>query len=163
MDQKNDTNPTGFGDDDFSEIFSNLFGTSPSEGNENYHRLMAAGSEYVERGEWERAIQHFSQAISTAPENASGHSHRARCYWAAGNLESARDDLQTAIRLDPENIELHVSLGEVYCQLDNHTEAVRLLERVRSIIKSQIPETDTLLKERLYRYLLCMGYITDCN
>jgi tetratricopeptide (TPR) repeat protein len=145
--------PENFGEHELNQMFSGFFGETSPNRDETFERLVEVGFEHVDRGDWGSAIDQFSKAITMNPENAIGYSHRARCYWAAGDLEATLNDLQTAVRLDPKDTERQLSLGEVHCQLGNHSIAVRLLDRIRQQIESGDESFDRLLKERLYNHL----------
>ena len=58
---------------------------------------------FLERGENEKAIEQFLLAIDLKPDYAQNHYDLARAYKAFGNLDKAREEFQTVLKLLPPN------------------------------------------------------------
>jgi tetratricopeptide (TPR) repeat protein len=59
------------------------------------------GSAYSDKGQLDRAIQDYDQAIMLDPSNAIAHYNRGIAYSAKGQLDPAIRDYDQAIKLDP--------------------------------------------------------------
>jgi tetratricopeptide (TPR) repeat protein len=60
------------------------------------------GNEYAYKGQYDRAIQDFDQAIRLDPQNVVAFYDRGIAYGAKGQRDRAIQDFDQAIRLDPQ-------------------------------------------------------------
>ncbi len=91
------------------------------------------GSAYVAKGDTDRAIQDFDQAIKLDPKYANAFNSRGIAYQAKGDNERAIQDYGEAIRLDPGNPNplngrcwVRASLGQLQAALADCNESLRL-------------------------------------
>jgi len=90
----------GVGDDDGKKQPCDLSDSSlPSETLSRVKELEKQGVIAAECGELEASIALFSQAISLAPERASGFNNRAQALRLMGRNQEALDDLDQAVSL----------------------------------------------------------------
>ncbi len=60
------------------------------------------GDREFSRQNIEESIIHYSKAIEERPKHALGYLKRAKAYRASGEFVKYADDMQTALRLDPQ-------------------------------------------------------------
>src|SRR5262245_33317376 len=65
--------------------------------------FMERGHTWRAKGEWEKAIRDYSEAIRLAPKDPEGHYYRGWARAEAGQLKTAVEDFSEAIRLDPKH------------------------------------------------------------
>jgi tetratricopeptide (TPR) repeat protein/tRNA A-37 threonylcarbamoyl transferase component Bud32 len=95
-----------------------------------------AGETLAFMGEWPGAAEHFQRAIDLAPEFAIGHAGLAHCFFRMEDLDGAREEMVTAMRLDPSTPETHLASGLVQVKEGNFDEARREFEFVIQSPKS---------------------------
>ena len=59
------------------------------------------GNEFVNAGDWEKAIAEYSEAIKLDSNNAQYYHNRGYCYTKLNSWDKAIADFKEAIRLDP--------------------------------------------------------------
>src|SRR6266851_8424920 len=91
------------------------------------------GSAYVAKGDTDRAIQDYDQAIKLDPKYANAFNSRGIAYQAKGDNERAIKTYGQAIRLDPANPNplngrcwVRASLGQLQAALADCNESLRL-------------------------------------
>lgn len=63
--------------------------------------FIGLGSIAFERGDFERAVERFEEAVGTAPTSALAHAHLGEALAFARHREEAELELQKAVQLDP--------------------------------------------------------------
>src|SRR5579862_6684704 len=96
--------------------------SSPNDG-EAYNLLCRA---YFSMGDWDRGISACEKAIAIAPNNSRYHMWLGRIYGekanevvffkAASLAGKVREEFETAVRLDPNNVDARSDLGEFYLE-----------------------------------------------
>jgi tetratricopeptide (TPR) repeat protein len=76
----------------------------------HYIRALA----YLNAGEYEQAIEHFTQAIELDPAFSEAYVSRGVAYHSQGNYARAIADYDEAIRLRPDFAEAHYNRGLAY-------------------------------------------------
>jgi lipoprotein NlpI len=91
------------------------------------------GVAYLDKGDDDRAIGDYSEAIRIDPEDANAFTHRGAAYRARGDLDLASADYNAAIRIDPKSGKALVGRGDVFSirggndrALADYNEAIRL-------------------------------------
>ncbi len=91
------------------------------------------GNAYVRRGDFERAIQDYDQALKVDTNYAKAFNNRGVAYGKTGQHDLAIRDLDEAIRLDPNyanafanRAESHLNKGEHDRAIQDYGEAIRL-------------------------------------
>lgn len=91
------------------------------------------GMDWARRGDAQRAISSFDEAIKLAPEMAQAYHQRGKAYSILDRREQAIQDFDDAIRLDPQNAQVFFSrgvsldvLGEYQRAKSDYDEAIRL-------------------------------------
>lgn len=98
-------------------------------------QLVASGIEWVQKGEREKAIADFTEAIRLDPDNADAYACRAQ--WGQGGRDQTIADYTEIIRLDPTRAGVFMNRGhewrdkQAYDEaIADYTEAVRLDEKL---------------------------------
>ncbi len=86
--------------------------------------LLKRGTEALERGEPDVAIEHFSALIDHAPEVAEGWHGRAQAFFEKGEYGQALSDLSQSLNLDPRNYEAIFGLGAIFESLEKPRQAL---------------------------------------
>ena len=92
------------------------------------------GMDWARKGDAQRAISSFDEAIKLAPEMAQAYHQRGKAYSILDRREQAIQDFDDAIRLDPQNAQVFFSrggvsldvLGEYQRAKSDYDEAIRL-------------------------------------
>jgi tetratricopeptide (TPR) repeat protein len=95
--------------------------------------LQNRGTAYLNKGEFDLAIQDYDQAIALIPAYANAFNSRGVAYQAKGENERALEDYDQAIRLEPDNANalngrcwLQAVRGELQAALADCDESLRL-------------------------------------
>lgn len=105
---------------DEESIFTRTLEKSPYSEIANF----AMGRIYQEKGDYQKAIELYSVAIKEFRyKNADLYGLRGMLYMGLGNMEKAREDLETALQIEPSDIEYRNNLGGIYAQLGMYEEA----------------------------------------
>ena len=75
------------------------------------------------KGEYQKAIHHYTKAIELRPKDADAYINRAAAYENTGDLVMALRDINTALDLDP-RVEAYNNRGNIYFKQDNYRRAV---------------------------------------
>jgi lipoprotein NlpI len=91
------------------------------------------GLAYYDKGDDDRAIAEYNEAIRLDPKFAYAYSNRGLAYDHKGDLERASPDYNEAIRLDPKYAQAYFNRGNAYYQkgdddraIADYNEAIRL-------------------------------------
>ncbi len=91
------------------------------------------GLAYQRKGQWDRAIADYSEAIWLNPDDAQVFSNRGNAYYYKGQLDRAINDYDDAIRLNPYLAVAFSNRGNVYRKngrfgraIADYNEAIRL-------------------------------------
>jgi tetratricopeptide (TPR) repeat protein len=79
---------------------------------------------YVEAGNVERAVAHFTDSVRLRPESAAARYNRGTALLALGKREQARRDFELAVQLEPDYANAYRSLGIMYQEDGRLDEAV---------------------------------------
>ena len=79
-------------------------------------------------GEYDKAIEHFTTAITKEPENLEYLQNRADCYIAMGDYESAIKDLRTGLQYNKNNPRVLFKLGSVYFAAKNYKKCTTIMK-----------------------------------
>ncbi|HTK28518.1 MAG TPA: aspartyl protease family protein [Vicinamibacterales bacterium] len=74
-------------------------------------------------GLFEAAEGKYRDALAIQPSLARGHHGIARSLAARGQLDTAMDEAQTALRLAPRDLEIHHTVGTIYERMHKYEEA----------------------------------------
>ena len=93
--------------------------------------LAYLGVTYAERGQYEKAIGFYEQAIALSPKTAALHYLVADTMLKNSNADTTRAEkyLKRATELDPKLAAAYLSWGRLYVRTNRYSEAAPLLER----------------------------------
>ncbi|MFN8529483.1 MAG: tetratricopeptide repeat protein [Anaerolineae bacterium] len=84
-------------------------------------------------GEYQAAIDYFTQLIAANPADAEAYLHRANAYWAIQRNGLALDDLNSALQVNPNFAEAYSLRGNIYLDLNNAGRALREFNRALAL------------------------------
>ncbi len=128
----------GYWADEFS-IWTDTALKSP----EKVRPLNEVGRRYMDRGEFDLALEYLSKASSANYYYAPAHSNKGEIYYQLGRWSRAQDELELAIKFGPPYEDLHRSLGFAYMRtgqvgaaIKEFKKAVLLMPRHENFIDS---------------------------
>jgi Flp pilus assembly protein TadD len=86
--------------------------------------LMASGRAYAKKGQYDRAIADYDEAIKLDPKDAIAFFTRGITYYAIDQDDRAIADLDEAIRLDQKNAYFFSARGDAYADKGDHDRAI---------------------------------------
>jgi tetratricopeptide (TPR) repeat protein len=109
-----------FGKDHGSIHFNEAIHLSPNFERAYYDR----GNAYIDKGEYDRAIQEFDEAIRLNPNNADNYNNRGVAYSRKGDYGRAIQNYNQAINLNSNDTVAYLNRGVVYFVQSNLTAAI---------------------------------------
>jgi tetratricopeptide (TPR) repeat protein len=82
------------------------------------------GLAYKSKGQWDRAIADFSEAIRLKPDFATAFNSRGNSYYGKGHFDRAIEDYDKAIELSPDLAEAFTNRGNVYRKKGQYDRAI---------------------------------------
>jgi hypothetical protein len=98
----------------------------------NDEQVQAAYNEaegYAKRGDLQKAITAFSDALDMRHTLAEAHIGRGRCYLELGDYSSAMSDFQRAEDLNPDKPDPHVAMGDLYYARKEYKRAIEFYDQ----------------------------------
>ena len=93
----------------------------------------ARGELHTSLGEYQKAIDDYTEAIRLVPDNPDSFNGRAITYHELGEHQKAIDDYTKAIQLQPDSPGTFYDRAVQYIELEEYTEAWRALEKSLSL------------------------------
>lgn len=109
------------------------------------------GDAYFAEGEYEEAIAAYNSVLSTTPANLKALYNRGRSYEELGNLDEAENDFKAALGVDSKNVQILLSLSNLYQKKKQHEMALQYANYAVEIPGA--PATAYFLKGRAYHQL----------
>lgn len=110
------------------------FGRGPSAEEEKAERIaqfLSAGNSAFEAGNLVEALQQYSEAIESDPDNAPAYASRARVYFQQQDYENALTDANRAIELDASLNNAYLLRGQVFLAQQRFAEALADFQQFR--------------------------------
>lgn len=107
------------------------------------------GRVYQALGQNERAIAEYTVAAQLQPRESRSLVNRGNIRFVDGDLGSAQEDYQEALRRDPRSVPARYNLALLYAETFRTTEAARMLTEARALDAAQVQafqEAPTLVK-----------------
>lgn len=83
------------------------------------------GDQYLNKGDYERAIEDLNEALKLNPTNAFAHHRRGKALSQKGDKNLALEDFNEAIRLDPEYHGAYNLRGSIFYEKGNYDQALK--------------------------------------
>lgn len=87
------------------------------------------GDEYFKQGEYEQAVEAYSQNLKMDPNNVNLLYSRGRAYEEMGNYDAAMEDFQTALKSDDRNVRVLIAMGDVLYKQEKYDNALYYYEQ----------------------------------
>jgi Flp pilus assembly protein TadD len=123
---------------------------------------MRQGNQWLEKQDYDRAIESFSAAIRLDSNNTIAYSARGFSHWMKDNPDRAIEDYGHAIRLDPDNIIALANRAVAHNSIGEYARAIEDLDRQ---LKLQ-PADASAWNSRCWSHALAgqlEAAIADCN
>ncbi len=88
------------------------------------------GINFLAAGQYEKALQDFSEAIRLNPKWNAYYWQRARAHAMLGHKELALADLEKAGDLNPNDADWNLERGKLLAQLEDHARAIKAFDKV---------------------------------
>ncbi len=92
--------------------------------------LLGLGTAHLESGRFKEAEHFLQEYLDLHPDSTTAHLNLFKVYLALEERELAWDEIQTAIRLDPDRLEALKQLYFLYLQTDRKEEGLEWLDRL---------------------------------
>ena len=89
-----------------------------------YYAYFGHGKAYLNRGDYDNAIENLTQAILLKPDKALAYFWRGKAYLDKGNYDSTITDLTQAILLKPDYVNAYVSRANAYYKKEDYDNAI---------------------------------------
>lgn len=83
------------------------------------------GEAYRLKGEFDRAIEDFSQVLTLAPNDVTTRIQRGNAYLGKRQYQEAVDDFSRAIKIDPKSGTAYYNRGRVFAMAQRYDQAIR--------------------------------------
>jgi tetratricopeptide (TPR) repeat protein len=110
--------------------------------------LLQRGTQAMEQGEMQTAVEHLTALTDHAPDFAHGWFLRAQAYFHAGLEGPAVADLERALALNPNNYEAIFALGQILERFEDPRAAYAAYQRAQAIHPSHEQVTSALQRLR---------------
>ncbi|WP_236252885.1 tetratricopeptide repeat protein [Echinicola sp. 20G] len=77
------------------------------------------GDTLFEQGQYQEAIDSYSDELASKPKNVETLYRRGRAYEELGDLENAKKDFEAGYKINPKNVKLLLALSNLYQKQDN--------------------------------------------
>jgi tetratricopeptide (TPR) repeat protein len=120
-----------------------IWSCSDSQGN--------SGDRYFDEGEYELAVQIYTEDLKSKPTDAKILYGRGRAFQEMGNYADAKADFESALTNDPNNFQVLLSLATVQLEEKNYASALLYATRAEEIPGA--PASAAFLKGRALHQL----------
>jgi tetratricopeptide (TPR) repeat protein len=111
----------------------------PSSGSTNVELWYAFASSLIKQQKFDAAQQAIEQMAVLTGTTPRLHALRGQLQYATGNIEGAISNLETAVKLEPENADFHYELSRAYMAAGRREEGKREKDAFDKL-KKQIPQ-----------------------
>ncbi len=85
---------------------------------------LSQGEDFYQNKDYDRAIDAFSEALKSDPQNASIYVRRGLAFADKKNYDRALVDYNEALKLDPKNADVYIDRGNVFDAQKDHNRAL---------------------------------------
>jgi len=112
--------------------------------NQEIQMIFDEANQFMDRGDFDNAINLFTKIIDQSPDFAEAWNKRATVYFLKGELEKSIADIEKTLELEPRHFGALDGLAEIYLIKDNLLGAVATYKRILEIIPSSKKSQDRL-------------------
>ena len=94
---------------------------------------LESGDKYAAQGNYQKAIEEYTEAIRIDPEHHVAFFNRGVAYYELGEYERAIQDYDEAIRLNPQDARAYYNRGGAYVALGKTKEAERDFQKAKEL------------------------------
>ncbi|TVP60499.1 MAG: tetratricopeptide repeat protein [Nodularia sp. (in: Bacteria)] len=98
--------------------------TQPVVTEVNFEQLYEEGLRKYHTGDYQAAVEDFTQAIALDSQNALAYNKRGNAFYQLGDYEQAKADTSKAIELNPQNANAYYDRGFSLYELGKYKEAI---------------------------------------
>ena len=109
------------------------------------------GDDLFNSGQYEEAIEAYSEYLKTRPKDIKTLYNRGRAYEELGQLENAKDDFIRVLDIDQDNLNANLSMGKYWYLKKNYRQAILFFDKV--LIVDSGSSNAYLLRGRSYHQL----------
>jgi tetratricopeptide (TPR) repeat protein len=107
----------------------------------NVELLITRGRIYYQMGDYESAVNDFSNALDN-DNSANVFNDRGACYFKLEMYEAAIHEFSTSLIYDDQNIMAYLNRSDVYMKMNNYTDAIADCEKVVEIQSKAINQSE---------------------
>ena len=112
--------------------------------NQEIQMIFDEANQFMDRGDFDNAINLFTKIIDQSPDFAEAWNKRATVYFLKGELEKSIADIEKTLELEPRHFGALDGLAEIYLIKDNLLGAAATYKRILEIIPSSKKSQDRL-------------------
>lgn len=101
--------------------------------------LLEAGAFYYNKQNFAEAVKYFEQARPQIPRDADNYMNISSCYFELGNYSKAMEATQTALGMDPTNVDLLDNAKNIALRMNDKDKAI---EYLTDLIERRSKESD---------------------
>ena len=129
---------------DSPRIESRIFEEWSKSGSPTVDLLLRRGQEAIARGDFERAVGHFSAVIDHAPDFAEGYNGRATAFFQMGRYGESIEDIRQTLLRNPRHFGAMIGLAVIFEQLGRNDEALQAYHRVQALAPAMANVQDAI-------------------
>jgi tetratricopeptide (TPR) repeat protein len=95
--------------------------------------LMIQGSQAMNTGDFDEALEAYNRIIELAPDFAEGWNKRATLYYLMGRYEDSIADVHATLELEPRHFGALSGMGLIYSELEDEETAVIWFEKALAV------------------------------
>ncbi len=97
--------------------------------NNKLHFFLETARQHVDRGEYQKAIQAFTDALDINLSHSEAYIGRGRCHMELGDYTSAMSDFRRAEDLQPKHPDPQVAMGDLYFARKEYKRAIEFYDQ----------------------------------
>jgi tetratricopeptide (TPR) repeat protein len=108
------------------------------------NQLLVEGNDYLNRAEFNRALECLNRAVGMAPANPDILSYRGQLLWHLKQHDRARADFAKTVAMDPRHVEGNAGLARCQFELGVHDQAGNYARRALALDPQNQAARETL-------------------
>lgn len=102
-------------------------------GDPQIDKLMARGTEAMQEGRYDEAVESFTSVVKAKPQFAEGWNRRATVYYVAGEYRKSLADCDEVLKRNPLHFGALSGVGQIYLALEEYGKALEWLRRALEV------------------------------